>query len=84
MRVVVLHIDGPERLYSAVSRLMESEHMVDCSVEAELGRIRFVAPARWAEAQVARIYLEGGLVWCSRHDLGLIGDTLGKLGPPAS
>ena len=85
MRVVVLHLASPALLASAVSRLMESESVVDCCVEAELGRIRFLAPPRRADALVDRIYLEGGLVWCSRHDLASLGAvSLGGMAPPAS
>ncbi len=84
MRVVDLRLAGPALLASAVSLLMESEHVEDCCVEAELGRIRFLAPPRRAEALVGRIYLDGGLVWCSRHDLASIGAaTRGEIAPPA-
>ncbi len=85
MRVVDLRLAGPALLASAVSLLMESEYVVDCCVEAELGRIRFLAPPRRAEALVGRIYLDGGLVWCSRHDVVSIGPvTRAKTAPPAS
>ena len=84
MRVVVLQIASPSLLSSAVSRLMESEHVVDCCVEAELGRIRFLAPPQRADALVDRIYLEGGLVWCSRHDVASLGAVpRGEFAPPA-
>ena len=84
MRVVVLRLATPQLLASAMSRLMESEHVVDCCVEAELGRIRFLAPPRRAEALVGRIYLDGGLVWCSRHDLASSdAATLREVAPPA-
>ncbi len=85
MRVVVLRLASSALLASAVSRLMESEHVVDCCVEAELGRIHFLAPPRRAEALVSRIYLDGGLVWCSRHDLASMGAvTRAEVAPPAS
>ncbi len=85
MRVIVLRLASSQLLASAMSRLMESEHVVDCCVEAEAGRIRFLAPPRRAEALVGRIYLDGGLVWCSRHDLASIGAaTRGEIAPPAS
>ena len=38
-------------------------------VESTEARIRFLAPAAAADALVEDIYLEGGLVWCSRHDV---------------
>ncbi len=85
MRVVVLRLASSALLASAVSRLMESQHVVDCCVEAEAARIRFLAPPRRAEALVGRIYLDGVLVWCSRHDLASLGAaSLGGMAPPAS
>ncbi len=85
MRVVVLRLAGPALLASAVSLLMESEYVEDCCVDAELGRVRFLAPPRRAEALVGCIYLDGGLLWCSRHDLASIGAaTRGEIAPPAS
>jgi hypothetical protein len=35
-------------------------------IEPEQERIRFLAPAGAADTLVERIYLEGGLLWCSR------------------
>ncbi len=85
MRVVVLRLAGPALLASAVSLLMESEYVEDCCVDAELGRVRFLAPPRRAEALVGRIYLDGGLLWCSRHDVASIGAAdCGEIAPPAS
>ena len=85
MRVVVLHLATPALLASALARLMESEHVDDCCVEADLGRIRFLAPPEKADALVGRIYLGGGLVWCSRHDRASLGAAaLGEVAPPAS
>ncbi len=39
------------------------------TIEPELSRVRFLATVRYADALVQRIYPEGGLAWCSRHDV---------------
>jgi hypothetical protein len=62
-----LRFVDPPSLQAAYDVLIESERVVSCTVEADLGRVRFLAPVRFADALVARIYLEGGLTWCSRH-----------------
>ena len=69
MRVTVLHLKGPAAVSRAFERLMASSRIGTCLVEPEHNRVRFLAPRKLAEAIVERIYLEGGLVWCSRHDL---------------
>jgi len=69
MRVYVLELRGAPALTRAFDRVMESRHVASCLIEPESGRIRFLAPARAADALVEQIYLEGGLSWCSRHDL---------------
>jgi hypothetical protein len=75
MRVYVLELRGAPALTRAFDRLMESRHVASCLIEPESGRIRFLAPAKAADALVEQIYLEGGLTWCSRHDLQLPGDA---------
>ena len=69
MRVYVLHLKGPAAVSRAFERLMASSRIGSCLVEPELGRLRFLAPPKLAEAIVERIYLDGELAWCSRHDL---------------
>ncbi len=75
MRVYVLELRGVPALTRAFDRLMESSHVASCLIEPESGRIRFLAPAKAADALVEEIYLEGGLGWCSRHDVDLPGDA---------
>jgi hypothetical protein len=69
VRVYVLRLRDPASLSRAFGRLMASSRVGSCLVEPELGRVRFAAPPRVAEAMVERIYLDGELLWCSRHDL---------------
>ena len=68
MRVYVLHLEGPTALARAFDHVLESD-AASCMIEPELERIRFLAPADVADALVERIYQEGGLLWCSRHDV---------------
>jgi len=69
MRVYILRFANESRLHGAFDRVIESPHVASCMIEAPESRIRFLAPARAADALVERIYLEGGLIWCSRHDV---------------
>jgi hypothetical protein len=83
MRVYVLELRGASALTSAFDRVMESSHVASCAIEPESGRIRFLAPARAADALVEQIYLEGGLSWCSRHDLNPLGQAVETRSPVA-
>lgn len=69
MRVYVLVLRGAPALTRAFDRVMESRHVASCLIEPESGRIRFLAPAKAADALVEEIYQEGGLTWCSQHDV---------------
>jgi hypothetical protein len=69
MRVYILRFQNESRLHGAFDRVLESPDVASCMVESAEGRIRFLAPAHAADALVEAIYQEGGLVWCSRHDL---------------
>lgn len=69
MRVYVLHLAGPIALDRAFDLVLESPDAASCMIEPQLERIRFLAPVEAADALVERIYQDGGLVWCSRHDV---------------
>ncbi len=69
MRVYVLHIDSPGLLTRAFDRILASSRVASCMVEPEQMRVRFLAPSDCADRLVERIYAEGGLRWCSRHDV---------------
>ena len=68
MRIYLLHLASAERLTAASARVFESSQVESCTVEPETGRLRFHAPQRAGDAIVERIYAEGGLTWCSRHE----------------
>jgi hypothetical protein len=76
MRVYVLVLRGAPALTRAFDRVMESRHVASCLIEPESGRIRFLAPPKAADALVEQIYEEGGLTWCSQHDVNLNGDAV--------
>jgi hypothetical protein len=69
LRVYVLLLRDAAALTLAFDRVLESRHVASCQIEPEHGRIRFLAPRRAADALVERIYHEGGLTWCSQHDI---------------
>ena len=67
MRVYVLEFDRPETLARAFELVLESDRSESCSAESGRRRLRFVTPDPRADSLIERIYLEGGLTWCSRH-----------------
>ena len=71
MRVYVLRLERARNLQWAFNVIAEADYVASSTFEAQPCQVRFVAPRRQADALVERIYLDGGLVWCSRHDLKL-------------
>ncbi len=71
MRVYILRLEKARNLQWAFKVIAETAYVTSSTFEAQLCQVRFVAPRRQADALVERIYLDGGLVWCSRHDLNL-------------
>jgi hypothetical protein len=69
MRVYILHFEATGDLTRAFDRVLECPDVASCMIEAEKGRLRFLAPAGAADSLVERIYQERGLTWCSRHDV---------------
>jgi hypothetical protein len=69
VRLYLLEFDGPETLARGFERVLDCGRAESCALEAGGRRLRFVAPERPAQALLERIYADGGLVWCSRHDL---------------
>ena len=69
MRVYVMRLEGAQNLAWAFEVISNAREVASCTFEPRLHQVRFVAPHCEADALAERIYLDGGLLWCSRHDL---------------
>jgi hypothetical protein len=69
MRVYVMRLEKTRDLAWAFEVISNARDVSSCTFEPHLRQVRFVAPSREADALAERIYLDGGLIWCSRHDL---------------
>jgi hypothetical protein len=69
MRVYVLRLEGARNLAWAFEVISNAREVASCTFEPRLHQVRFVAPHCEADALAETIYLDGGLLWCSRHDL---------------
>lgn len=69
MRVYVLRLERTRNLVWAFDVISNAREVASCIFEPGLRQVRFVAPSREADALAERIYLDGGLIWCSRYDL---------------
>jgi hypothetical protein len=65
--VYVLRFEGVGPLTSAFDRVMGAPEVASCSLELHQRQLRLLAPRAVAERLVERLYLEGGLAWCTRH-----------------
>ncbi len=69
MRVYVLHFENMGRLTRAFDWVLEDADVESSMIEPEGLRLRFLGPRALTDRLVERIYQDGGLVWCSRHDV---------------
>jgi len=69
MRVYVLHFENMGRLTRAFGRVLEDADVESSMIEREGMRLRFLGPRELAERLVEKIYQDGGLTWCTRHDV---------------
>ena len=81
MRVYVMEFVSPGAFSRAFDLVLEADAVASCSAEPEGRRIRIVAGSRDADTLAERLYLDGGMTWCSRHDL-LAGGTASAEGSP--
>lgn len=58
------------RLEEAFGVVYEHEDVLSCSFAPDAVSARFMAGAAAGATIVERIYLDGGLRWCSRHAIG--------------
>ncbi len=69
MRVYIMRLEGDRNIERAFDVISNAQNVSSSIFEPGLHQVRFVAPPREADALAERIYLDGGLVWCSRHDV---------------
>ena len=67
LRVYVLCFAESAALSRAFDRVSDNPDVASCSFELAERRIRLLARPAVGEPLVERLYLEGGLAWCSRH-----------------
>jgi hypothetical protein len=69
MRVYVLRFENMGRLTRAFDLVLEDAQVESSMIEPEHLRLRFVGPRALTDRLVEKIYQDGGLTWCGRHDL---------------
>ena len=67
LRMYELRFAERSALSRAFDRVNADPDVASCSFEVVPRRIRLLARRAVAERLVERLYLEGGLAWCSRH-----------------
>jgi hypothetical protein len=65
--VYVLRFADVGPLTRAFDRIADVPEVASCALELQGRRVRLLAPPQVGEPLVERLYLEGGLAWCSRH-----------------
>jgi len=71
MRLYLVHFSSRGFLERAFGRLLDADSVASCTVELERGCLRFLAPPRGAFHLIERFYLEGGMTWCTAHDVAI-------------
>ncbi len=69
MRLYLVYFSSRGFLERAFARLIDADNVASCSVELKRGCLRFLAPPRGASHLVERFYLEGGMTWCTAHNV---------------
>jgi hypothetical protein len=67
LRVYVLRFTELPALRRAFDRVSDHPEVASCSFELGERQIRLLARPAVGEPLIERLYLEGGLAWCSRH-----------------
>ena len=74
MQVYDLQFTDRSTLLAGFQCAQERSAVDSCMLEVDRLRMRLIAPRDDAEALAQRIYLDGGLRWCSGHALGASDD----------
>ncbi len=69
MKVFELRFTDTTAMQTAFQRTQDRSVIDSCTLDPEELRMRFVAPDDDADELAHRIYLDGGLRWCSGHEL---------------
>jgi hypothetical protein len=70
LRLYLLRMRDRADLERAFSVVSETSEISSFTLEPQLRRLRFIAPADPGARLLEKIYLQGGMVWCSTHELG--------------
>ena len=69
MYLFELRFTSRTSLLEAFRRVQERSAVESCALESEKLQLRLVAPQETAVDIAERIYLDGGLSWCTGHAL---------------
>jgi hypothetical protein len=69
MQIFDLQFTSEASLLEGFRRAQDRSAVDSCTLEVDSLRMRFLAPRTEAEELAQRIYLDGGLRWCSGHEL---------------
>lgn len=69
MQVYDLQFTDSATLLAGFQRAQDRSAVDSCTLEMDVLRMRFIAPRDEAEDLAYRIYLDGGLRWCTGHAL---------------
>ncbi len=72
MRLYVIGFSNSMHLSRAFEMVLTVSEVDSCVVESEARCIRFVAPESVAESLIERVYLYGGLSWCSSYPVRVL------------
>lgn len=67
MKVFDLRFTDVSTMQAAFQRAQERAAVDSCTLDPDELRMRFVAPNEEADDLAHRIYMDGGLKWCSGH-----------------
>ena len=67
LQVYVLRFAETGAMSRAFDRVSDNPEVASCSFELGARQIRLLGRPKVIEPLIERLYLEGGLAWCSRH-----------------